>query len=282
MVKAYRPDTLSEALALMAGGNKMIVAGGTDVLVRYRPRGGELPNLPCSAVFIGHLRELQKITRDDAAVHIGAAAVYSDILKHPDVPEAVKRPLRDIGSPSIRNLGTVGGNLCNASPAGDSLPMLYALGAKLHLQSKDGYREVKIGEFIWEPGKTILAPDEILTDIVIPNPDYNRLYFRKVGQRSANTISKLSLYAAARVSGGDIEAVRIVFGAVSPVLQRHREAEKVIAEAGTKQLPEVRDRILSLYSELITPIDDVRSDKEYRKETALRLLSDFLEKELAV
>lgn len=276
MVHAYRPLSLREALDIRNNSENLVYAGGSDLMVRYRAWSGLIPLLPKPALMIGHLRELREIRIVDGVLEIGACCTLAEILGHRAVPEYVKLPLVHMASPSIRNIATVGGNIGHASPAGDTLPMLYSLDARLALQSLDQTVVVNIEDFITGPGQTTLKDNQIITGISIPLADLSRVYYRKVGTRRANSISKITLYAAARAGASKMEDVRISFGAVAPAVVRSREAEAVLKTLSPEECYERLEDVKACYLPLIRPIDDQRSTKEYRRRVAFRLLEDFL------
>jgi len=276
MVEAFRPLTLDEALALRSSRETTIHAGGSDLMVRHKTWSGVVPQLPNPALMIGHLKELRVIRVVDDTVQIGACCTLAQILSHGSVPDHVKLPLKQMASPSIRNIATMGGNIANASPAGDSLPMLYTLDARLTLQSQTRTTEVNIADFITGPGTTILEDDQIVTRISIPLTGFRRVYWKKVGTRRANSVSKLSLYAVAGVVDNRVEVVRMSFGSVAATVVRSREAETLLTMAPTARIHERLTEVKACYAPLITPINDLRSTKAYRKGVAFGLLEDCL------
>ncbi|ABK99060.1 FAD binding domain-containing protein [Pelobacter propionicus] len=276
MVGAFRPQTLQQALDIRGSRMTTLFAGGSDLMVRHRSWSGIPPALPAPALMIGHIEELRNISADGDTLRIGACATLGEILGHPAVPDYVRLPLSRMASPSIRAIATLGGNIANASPAGDSLPMLYALDARLELRSCSHTEEVDVADFIGGPGRTILEDDQILTRIHIPLAQFTHLLFEKVAGRRANSIAKLSLYVVARISGPRVEEVRVAFGAVAPTVVRNREAEALLARTEAAHLPGRVEQVKACYAPLITPIDDQRSTREYRRDVALGLLERFL------
>lgn len=280
MVEVFKPLTLQEALKIRSSKDTILFAGGSDLMVKYRSWSGTIAELPLDVLFIGHLKELQEISLSNNTLKIGAAVSFSQILEDNRIPAYIKLPLSEIGSPSIRNLGTIGGNICNSSPAGDTLPMLYALDAEVIVASKNNTRTIGISNFIVGAGKNLLKKDEILTSITIPLKDYNRFYSKKVGQRKANAISKLSFFAIAKTNTSEIEEVRIAFGAVAPTVIRSIEIESCFKQLKRGELYYLVDKINGQYANLIEAIDDHRSTKEYRKRVSLQILEKFLLEEL--
>ncbi|MGB7594958.1 MAG: FAD binding domain-containing protein [Erysipelotrichaceae bacterium] len=280
MVKVLTPIDLNEALENRSELKTLVYNGGTDLMVKYRSWSSTDPKFPNDLLYIGDLKELQTIEIFEDKLVIGAGVKLADIIQDVKIPEYIKRPLRQMGSPAVRNLGTLGGNICNASPAGDSLPMLYALDATVTLASSHGSRLMKVSDFIHGPGKTELASDEILTYITIPLVDFNRFTYSKVGSRKANAISKLSFYGAVVLEEKRIKQVRIAFGAVGPTVIRCEAAEHLLEGADVTEIPELDEAFISHYEKLVVPIDDVRSTRDYRKTTAMQLLDEFIKKEL--
>lgn len=280
MVMVYRPENLEEALVIRQKENALLLAGGTDLMVRHHSWSGVGPTFSRPVLLIAHLTELRHIRVNAESVVIGACATLNGILHHPNIPIYIKQPLSKMASPAIRNVATLGGNICNASPAGDSLPMLYALEAVLTLQTASGSRQVAVDQFITGPGSSLLADDEILTSITIPMRDYNLAYYKKVGTRKANAISKLSFYGLASLRQGRAEDIRISLGAVGSTPVRSREAEALMRGAAWGELPERAEAVREIYRGLINPIDDVRSTRTYRFNTAMRILDHFIFKEL--
>lgn len=276
MVEAFRPQNLDEALSIRDSRRTTIFAGGSDLMVRHRGWSGTSPTLPAPALMICHLEELRGIDVHGDRLSIGACTTLAEIIDHPGVPDCVRLPLSCIASPSIRNIATLGGNIANASPAGDTLPMLYALGGRLELRSRSRTDVVDIAGFITGPGSTTLGDDQILTRIHIPLVKYQHLLFDKVAGRRSNSISKLSLYAVARVANSCVEEVRISFGSVAPTVVRSREAEALLAMLPTERIPALLERVKGCFAPLITPVDDQRSTREYRHKVALGLLERFL------
>lgn len=281
MANACRPVSLEEALALRNREATTVFAGGSDLMVRYRQWSGVVPDFPGTVLFIGHLPEIRRIGREKDIWKIGAACTIAQILEDRGIPDHIKLPLLSMASPSMRNVATLGGNICNASPAGDTLPMLYALDAKLTLRSMDNTRTVAIADFITGPGKNILAADEILTEITIPPGDWPRAYYKKAGARKANSISKVTFYAVARFHGDRIADIRMAIGAAAPTVVRNREAEALLHNRDKSRVPALLETVTDHYAASLRPIDDLRSTEKYRRKTALRIMEHFLLRELA-
>lgn len=276
MVNAVKAQSLKEALAYRAEQKAIPLAGGTDLLVKRKSWAGALPAFDTPVLFIGDISELKGCRTEDGMLKIGAAEKLADIAGNAALPEALRRAAREMASPAIRNMGTLGGNICNASPAGDTLPALYAQNAFVTLQSLSGTRVLPIEEFIEGPGATKLKEDELLTSVNIPLRGFTRVYYRKIGTRKADALSKVSFTGLADIREGRVQALRIAIGAVAPTVVKSAEAEDLIAGRELKYIPGVLPEILGIYSQLIRPIDDQRSTAAYRKEVSLRLLEVFI------
>jgi CO/xanthine dehydrogenase FAD-binding subunit len=278
MSQSYRPETLLELLDLMAEKDLIPFAGGTDLMVQNAGVAG--PEFKKDVVFLGHLEELKGIKKVGKDLVIGAGATLSEIERCDDVPTLLKQAVSLIAAPALRNRGTMGGNVCNASPAGDSIPPLYALDATFKLVSRKGERVVKAETFFKGPGRTDRKQDEILKEIIVPLKEWNVTKYRKVGTRAANALTKCSITAAARTKGGRIDDLSIAFGAVGPVIVRDRELEKTLIGMKICDVPQVIESTIKDYSTIIIPIDDQRSTAVYRKQVCLNLLKEFLKSDL--
>lgn len=279
MVETLRPRTLPEALSFLKEKKAMPLAGGTDLMVHYRNYTGTGSRIDRPVLFTDAIEELRQIKMNPGSLEIGAAVLLSELERHKDVPELLRLAVSEIASPALRNRATLAGNICNASPAGDSLPPLYVYDAEFVLHGSFGQRIVSVHDFIRGPGQTVLAENELLTAVRIPLEDPLQpprlFYYRKIGTRAANALSKLSLAADALVTDGRITDFRAALGAVAPTVVRNRNCESLVI--GKKQNQIDIEGVLKSYEALIRPIDDQRSTAVYRKEVALNLIKDFLE-----
>ncbi|OOM14291.1 FAD binding domain-containing protein [Clostridium saccharobutylicum] len=280
MVNGYSPSTFKEALKILNEKDVIIYAGGTDLMVRYKNISSLLPKFDKDLLYIENLKELKEINESSSEIRIGAACKLSYLLQSDCIPQILKQAIKNIASPAIRNMGTIGGNICNASPAGDTLPVLYALDAKVKITSINNSKETEIKEFILGPKKTILENNEILESIIIPKADFNKIYYQKVGARKASAISKVSFVALAEIEKEEIKDLRIAIGSVGPSVVRVKEGEDALIEKNIKDINNLINHVQDIYSKKITPIDDQRSTANYRKNVALRLIKYFLTVEL--
>ena len=276
MVEAYRPQNYKQALELL--GEKLVVplAGGTDLMVKSGGLSGCGPGLDFPALFIGHLEELKKVEDYGNFIRIGSACTYARILENRSVPEILKAAVLRLATPAIRNAGTIGGNICNASPAGDTLPVLYALDASVVLESINDTRTLPIEDFITGPGETVIKNDELLKEIVVPKKSFDAVFYKKVGTGVVNSLSKVSFTGLAVVERRTVRDIRISFGAVSPTVVRSKKLENIISGKNVQDIVRIVPELGNLYSVLIDPLDDQRSTACYRKAVSIRLLEYFL------
>ncbi len=284
MVTFHRPVDLAEALQVRAETGAIPLAGGTDLLVRHRNWAGTLPRIDKPVVYVGHLQELRRIdisgNGSGPQMTIGASVTYSELLDHPTTPQLLRDSIIELAAPGLRNVATLAGNICNASPAADAACALYALDAEVELAGPSGRRRLPIAEFITGPGRTALNNDELVTAIHLPPDNSTVKFYKKVGTRRANALSKLSLCACARIVDRTVTEIGIAVGAVAPTIVRDRDIEHHLQNTAPEQLALRIPQTLQQYAELIRPIDDQRSTAEYRKHTALALIEQFLTHEL--
>ena len=244
MVNAFYPKTLDEAVAARSE-NPMLVpyAGGTDWMVNRRD---DTPLL-----FLNYIPALREIRQKKNELIIGACCTYTDLLESNAVPSVLRQSVIEVASPAIRNLGTLGGNICNASPAGDTLPPLYVLDSKVRLASAKGKRELPLASFIQGVRKTALEPGEILESIIIPNGKFDRTYYKKVGARSAVAISKASFAGLMSLQEGRVTAIPMAFGSVAVTVVRRPEIESALIGRTPDELREQLDVIAAKYERFI-------------------------------
>ncbi|WP_342615506.1 xanthine dehydrogenase family protein subunit M [Peribacillus frigoritolerans] len=276
-ITANRFDSLDETLSQLNREDCSIIAGGTDVMVLHKSRRGVPPKIPIPIVFINHLSELKQVYQHHKDLHIGACCTYSELLENPLIPFALKNAIKTIAAPAIRNRGTLGGNICNASPAGDMLPLLYVYNAKLLLRSVNGDRMVAISDFIQGPRRVQRFHNEIVTEIILPYVlEDSHVVFEKVGNRNADAIAKVSFAGFVRISKDRIDDIRFAFGAVGPTMVRSIDIEKKLVGKTIPLAEADIAAIVAAFDKIIRPIDDQRSTAAYRKTVALHLLRYFL------
>ena len=268
--------TLEEALEVKAGHPEALpIAGGTDVMVelnfdRHRPE---------ALLDVSRIRELQEWRRDNGAVFLGSGVTYTRIMRELAGFTPLAQASRTVGSPQIRNRGTVGGNLGTSSPAGDALPVLAAYDAEIVLVKQGGHpRSIPWHEFLVGVKKNAMAPDELILGAqwkAVRGPGS----FSKIGTRNAMVISMAGLCLVVDEEGRN---VRVALGSVAPTIVRAREAEalaaRALADTGAWDDPAapVPDHTIEDFGELVAsasrPIDDVRGTAAYRKH-ACRVLA---------
>jgi CO/xanthine dehydrogenase FAD-binding subunit len=273
------PRSLEDAYALLAGDAHRPVAGGTDLLVRLT---GEIGEPPERVLDIWGLDELRGIGVEGDALVIGALVTYTEIRHSPLVTEflpALAEAAATIGAAQIQNRGTIGGNAANASPAGDTLPILLACDAQLVLGSARGERTVPAESFWPEYRTTALADDELILRIRIPLAAERQVRFRKVGTRRAQAISKVVMALAWRThdDAASWRDVHLALGSVAATPVRARETEAVLEGAAPSQA--TADRAAATLSTELEPIDDVRSTSDYRLAVARRMLHRLIRDE---
>ena len=268
------PSSVEEAARLCLKGFRP-VGGGTDLIVRNHAiaKTGAADFAPLFSC--RDIPETRRLELSEGRLFIGSSVTLSDIISFDSCPGLLKNALLSIASPGIRNTATLAGNICNASPAADSLPALYLYNTIIETGGIGGNRYIPVSDFVTAPGKTSLLDDEIVVSVSL-EPCDAEMYFRKIGTRAANALSKLSIAALIKKDDGRFTDFRLAVGACAPTVVRIREAEKLIIGSSFDEVRDRLDTIISLYSERLTPIDDQRSTARYRKNTAIRLIKNLL------
>jgi len=265
--------TLDDAVAAVAAG-AVPLAGGTDLLVSWEHRAH--PDAVCDLQRVPGLRGVEE--RGDR-IWIGALTTHADLGRAPLLLAAaplLREAALSIGAVQVRTRGTVGGNVANASPAGDVLTALYALDAEVELRGPTGARARPIAAFVLGPRRTALAAGEILTGVTFPRPGPELQGYEKLGLRAAQAIAVVSLAVRLRLDGGVVREAALALGSVAPTPVRAPAAE--VALCG-RQLDGAAVRAAAAaLSATATPIDDVRASAEYRRAMAGALLLRFLER----
>jgi CO/xanthine dehydrogenase FAD-binding subunit len=272
----YTPANLADALEQLASnrGAWRPFAGGTDLMVLLD--AGRLPDK--NFLNIWNLPELRTFEVSDTHVSLGALTTFTAIQSHAVLREEFPmlcQSASETGGIAIQNRGTLGGNIVNASPAADSPPALLAYDAELELLSAQGARWVPYQGFHTGYKQMTMQSDELLARIRLRRPTSNlRQYYRKVGTRKAQAISKVCFAATAETDGPKILATRIAFGSVAPIPLRCIGTEEFLTGQvlNSSLVPAAR----SVLASEIAPIDDFRSTRDYRLQVSLNLLEDFL------
>jgi CO/xanthine dehydrogenase FAD-binding subunit len=271
------PASLSATLELIARepGEWRPFAGGTDLMVLME--AGKLDHK--RFLNIRNLSELGNISVGDAEISIGALATYTDIRRDPALQRGFPllcRAAEETGGIATQNRGTIGGNIANASPAADSPPALLVYDAALEMISTGGVRRVPYAGFHTGYKKMNLQPDELIARIILPRGAGGwKSYYRKVGTRRAQAISKVCVAAAAKLVNGEIANVRIALGSVAPTVIRATQTENALR--GRKLDAAAIETARASIAAEISPIDDVRSTARYRARITQNLLEEFLQ-----
>jgi xanthine dehydrogenase small subunit len=272
------PRQLSEAYQLLTDGARRPIAGGTDLMVQIT---GELGEPPERVLDIWYLDELRGIRVDGDALVLGALTTYTEIRRSPIVAEflpALAEAAATIGAAQIQNRGTLGGNVANASPAGDTLPILLATDARIVLGSARGERSVAADEFWTAYRETARADDELVLRIRIPLAPNREMRFRKIGTRRAQAISKVVMALAWRPERTQRWTdVRLALGSIAATPVRVPRTEAVLEGAAPDRA--TADRAAETLAGEIHPIDDVRSTADYRRAVASRVLHRLIREE---
>lgn len=274
-----RPRSLAQALRLMhvdeGAAPPTPLAGGTDLLV-YLNAGTWTG---AGFLDLWGLRELRGVRSGRSQMSIGALTTFSEIREHAALRRrfpALTAAAAEVGGRQIQNRATVAGNIANASPAGDSLPALMALDAVVHARSVRGERAIPLGALYRGYRDPALSPDELITTVAIPfAPPRSFQFFRKVGTRRAQSISKVVMAGVLRIGrDGRVDHVRLAWGSVAPVTLLAGHAEEALLGAKPSRLTAAHARAELMRD--IAPIDDIRSDREYRLAVAGNVLEQFL------
>lgn len=281
-IDVLTPSNLEEALGILSQRNQRlrIVAGGSDVIVQLRDgvmRTDKLLN-------ILSLDELRYVRRDNDEIHIGSLATYSDIVNSRLTRQhgwVLVEAAKQIGAIQLQNTATIGGNLGNASPAGDSLPPLYALDTTVVTRSKTGRREIPIEQFFVSYRKTALRQDELIEEVYFKAMNSrDRGSYQKLGLREANAISIVDVAVVLRGRDTDVSfrEARVALGAVAPIIMRSRKSESLLVQTPLDEAIISRAAVVAAGD--ASPIDDIRGSAEYRKEVLASLVYQALREAL--
>jgi carbon-monoxide dehydrogenase medium subunit len=274
----YTPRSLDEALELLAEYRQSarLVAGGTDLLVEIE-RGVRSPKV---LVDVTRLPGMDRIWLDEQQqIHLGPLVTHNQVAGSPLCHERaflLAKACWEVGAPQIRNRGTIAGNVATASPANDTIPPLWALGATVTLQSVRGRRVLCCAEFFQGVRKTALEPDEMIVDISFPAMAGNQAStFLKSGLRRAQAIAVANVAVVLTRAADTVTDARIALGSVAPTIVRAQATERFLA--GRVLTPEVIGQAADLATQAVRPIDDVRGSAAYRRYLAMTLTRQALE-----
>ncbi len=257
------PTSIEEAIKLLEQHpDWKPLAGGTDLFVGYQAGLINFNGL----VDLISFSDLYGVSENDDCLIIGALTPHAEYFDHPLVikyASSLGTAANSIGSPQIRNRGTIGGNICHASPAGDTITPLYALNALLRIQGSKGVREVPIQEIIIGPGEKSLQDGEIVTHILIPKKEALQQIYLSLRQRKSLACNKVSVAFVCQQNEGSLEDVRIALGAVAPTIIRVKKAEQYLENIPIQDVD--LNELDKMVCQAAAPINDVRSNKEYRR-----------------
>jgi len=275
----FAPQKIEEALEILSqyGKEIKVIAGGTDLLVQYYDRLYEV----CSWLDLKNIKELKDIRINKNQMEIGAMVTHAQLEKSEDIKKyfpVLSQAAADIGSPQIRNRGTIGGNIVNASPAGDLLAPLMAYDAQFRLLSIQGEKIVSAEDFFLGPKKTILEPAQLLTRIILPLPS-ERTYgcWIKIGKRKALIIATITLALVVKMAEDNktVKDIRACLGSVAPTPIEIKEIREKMIGKKFNQLD--FNQLGQIVEDKISPIDDIRGTREYRKDVAKEIMINALE-----
>ena len=267
------PATIEEAVqARAAAPGGRFIAGGTDLMVALADQAVT----PDPLIDLSRIPELRGVKETEDGIEIGSATSLDELAADVRLPSVLVQGAASVGSLQIRNLATVGGNICNASPCGDTLTPLIVLGAVLVLDSSSGRREVAAEDFFIGPKETILNQDELLVGIKIPRKSLSGgSSFRKIGQRNGQIISQVNVAVWVKAkAGGVVEDIRAAAGSVGPVPIGLGKAAEVLK--GSEMTGDIIAEAARLAAREISPISDVRATADYRRSVIVPLLAEAL------
>ncbi len=277
----YQVSSLPEAISILGNQSERlkIIAGGTDLWLEYKNKLHDDIN---GFIDISRINGLDEIICDEHHIHLGPLVTHSHCVRSSIIKKyayCLYQASKSVGSPQIRNRGTVAGNVATGSPANDTIPALAVLEAVIVVESVRGKREIPISQFYKGVRKTDLQKDEIIIDIWFKKPELNnsKSFFAKIGLRKAQAISVLNLAIVYSANDdGTIKDMRLAFGSLAPTIVRSTDAEQY---AVGKKLNEIdKDEFARLAVGHLSPITDIRSTKNYRSEVTAVLVKRMLEK----
>ena len=273
-IDMFSPSSIEECLYFIHDNERhvRIIAGGTDAVVRMKD-GAWIPDI---WINIKQLENLRYIREEKNGIHIGPLTTHTDIV-HSELLQEKADVLvgasREVGAIQLQNMGTVGGNLGTASPAGDTIPALFVLDAQIELSSFRDKRVIPISEFFTGPGRTVQEQDEMITNIIIQPQAENEIgIFEKLGPRKAQSIAIVNVAISLKMGSNPRECLggKIAFGSVAPTIIRSRKCEKMLA-LGPLETIAIQDIAGAAWKEVM-PISDGRASAKYRRSMASALL----------
>ena len=267
MENGYAPTALNEALHLLSTNQLTPYAGGTDLMIEENRAG--------SYLFLHNIPELKHVRLDDAHVCFGAGCTFTELLENELTPELLKKALRQIAAPAIRNEGTIGGNIANGSAKADTALICFVTDSKLRIASSRGERIIPIKTFYKGRKQLDIAPDELIVEVLMPRKWLDSYYYQKIGARKSLAISRLSFAGLMTIENWKIAHCATAYGAVSDVILRREDIDAMLIGKTIAQAKAEKEAYLKAFDEAIVPIRG-RVSAEYRKDVCLGLLREFL------
>ncbi|WKY45047.1 xanthine dehydrogenase family protein subunit M [Eubacteriaceae bacterium ES2] len=266
----FEPSTVDECIQILAEqkSDVKLLAGGTDLVIRMRSRVLK----PKAVVSLNAIPELSEVTVKEDGLYIGAMARLMDVSKSELLTGAwkiIKTGAGNVSSMQVRNIATIGGNTCNASPSADTVPGLVVSGAMANIVGKNGSRSVLLEDFFTGPGKTVLAEDEMLVGFIVPKyADKTGAVYKKYSIRGDTDIAIIGVAGKVTLNEqGAVADVKIALGGVAPTVMRVPAAEDLLK--GKMLTDQLIEEAAVVASEACKPITDARATKEYRKEMVM-------------
>ena len=263
------PSSLNDVLLQRKNTGLIPYSGGTDLMV---PGDCEEQKY----LFINNIPELHEITSDKEFIRFGAACKFSEVINNPLTPALLRDACLQVAAPAIRNAGSLGGNIANGSAKADSALVFMVTDSLLRLVSADSERLLPIKDFYLGGGKTTLAADELILEILMPKTGIDNYYYKKVGARNALAIARTSFAGILDVQDGVIKKCAVAFGAVIDVVIRLHEIDEMLTGKTICEAGKIKEAYIAAYNEAIKPRPG-RVGVEYRKDICMNLLRDFLE-----
>ncbi|MED3573148.1 xanthine dehydrogenase family protein subunit M [Cytobacillus praedii] len=272
-IEIITPQSVNDCLLLLSKNETehRIIAGGTDAVVRMK----EGKWRPSAWINIKGLKDLRYIKEKNGAIHIGPLTTHTDIIHSPLLQkraDVLVEACREVGAVQMQNMGTIGGNIGTASPAGDTIPALYVLEASIELQSINSSRIIPINQLFTGPGRTVIKPNEMITNIIIKPQTENEIgIFQKLGPRKAQSISIVNVaIMLSMASNRECLGGKIAFGAVAPTIIRAKKCEALLSL--NPLTDDIIENIAKVAWKEVMPITDGRATAEYRRDMASALL----------
>lgn len=270
----YIPGSLDEALEIKSKHDVVVLAGGSDLMVSNKRTLGLTPRFDKPVMIVRNLPELKRIyLNEKGECCIGAGCTSAQIAESTMCPWHLRQAASRMGAVALRNSATIGGNIANASPKGDTPGPLYLLDARVKLRSVSGEREVLVSDFIVKFRTIDLRPDEMITEVIVPysEDDFDYIFWHKVGTRKANAISKITLSQAIRFNDdGTVADYRVSATATGAKTNRSRDVESLVI--GKHLTPQLIEDVVAGFDGVISP----RAMPEFRREATRRMIRRFL------